>query len=738
MYFQNKQGDQQSPIDTTEPMLPQDLLADQETSKQPSLTTRPEDEQLSFPIQAGNNYPSGQASQPPAATPPSGKKTLSRRKKITYLILVAIVLLASISGTLAYISASTLYSRDMGLAKTSVQHLQNAEQDLKLLTQGSLNPTTVTKARQEFVLASQSLKTVNNDVQTIPGIATSVPKYGSEIDAAIHLTPMAYQLSQAGITSCDALTILIRDMHSPFGTSTPGITPKDYATLKSEMAAITTNVDAANVQLQQLTPADLNFDPRISKVVTAIPAVVAGLKMAQTLIDVAPALLGVNQPATYLIEQMDSSELRPGGGFVGTYGIGTLQAGHIKSVKLTDTYSLDLPYTNAGNAIPYPPTYSWFGDLLVPGSWSLRDSNLDSDFPTVARYAEQLYKKEGGTANPLGVIAITPKFIQALMTITGPIYVNEYNETVTANNIIDRIHYHQLNEEGAQSDIASVDGLSSNRKHFTAVLFTHLFSQLGKVAPTNMGRIFKVMSDAVQQKDLQIYFNNTLAEQQLQNNHLASTIQTPTNDGLMVVDANVNSNKSNQFVNYNLTDNVTIDSKGNATHHTTLSYYWPFNPANQANNYGGTTTLLCDYLRIYTPAGSTLQSLTGIAGEYQPTDCYGDLKSPDGWTNNSKLSGFGNTIWAGVLSVHYGSTQTVTATWQAPHASVKTGSSWQYNYLLQKQPGTHWHVQYTVTLPGSAKITKTAGNTQQKNTYTVSSQQDLTTNTTIAVKYTLP
>src|SRR5207253_1568048 len=130
------------------------------------------------------------------------------------------------------------------------------------------------------------------------------------------------------------------------------------------------------------------------------------LDTLEQLLPVAPTLLGVNTPANYLIEVLDSTELRPGGGFIGNYGTATLSAGRLTSASITDTYLLDRSFEDAGHSIRYPAAYSWF--TLAPTSWSLRDSNLDADFPTAARYAEEIYREEGGKVPVQGVIAMTP------------------------------------------------------------------------------------------------------------------------------------------------------------------------------------------------------------------------------------------------------------------------------------------------------------------------------------------
>ena len=113
---------------------------------------------------------------------------------------------------------------------------------------------------------------------------------------------------------------------------------------------------------------------------------------------------------------MISTELRPGGGFLGSYGIATLSGGRLTSAHITDTYLFDNAFKATGHTIPLPPTYSWFD---IAPYWSLRDSNLEADFPTTARYAEENYLREGGKVPIQGVIAITPAFIEQALDITG-------------------------------------------------------------------------------------------------------------------------------------------------------------------------------------------------------------------------------------------------------------------------------------------------------------------------------
>src|SRR5207245_3199268 len=142
-------------------------------------------------------------------------------------------------------------------------------------------------------------------------------------------------------------------------------------------------------QANQLEAGDLQFDPHLAKLFTSfrkdVPTLQEWLDSAASLLTVAPALLGVGKPVNYLIEVLDSTELRPTGGFIGNYGIATFSGGRLTSARITDVVLLDHPYALTGQRIPYPPAYSWFPNYLAWDSWSFRDSNLDAYFPTAAR-----------------------------------------------------------------------------------------------------------------------------------------------------------------------------------------------------------------------------------------------------------------------------------------------------------------------------------------------------------------
>jgi hypothetical protein len=631
-----------------------------------------------------------------------------QQAKRLYFVAAALILLCTVCSAFSlveYQRYSASYHKDMALAQEGLQHLRTAMTLLEALPRNPFDAPTVQNAQHQFSSALIAFVQLKGDLQSLPGISTSIPVYGARLSAALHSLPIAMEASQIGIVTCNALDLLITRLHDPLQSPVQGLTMADLTVLEKNFHQIVATLSLISHQVNQLQPSDLQLDPRLSKLVVTfhkdIPILQAWLDDAEKLLPVAPTLLGIGTSANYLIEVLDSTELRPGGGFIGNYGIATFSGGRLTAAHITDTYLLDDPYVAAGKRIPYPPGYTWF-DLSSVG-WSLRDSNLDADFPTAAHYAEQIYAQEGGNVPVQGVIAITPKLIEQALLITGPINVPEYHETVTAQNLIDRIHYYQLIVGGHNE---------AQRKHFTAVLAEHFLSRVRQLSSTAFPKLLKLLFSSIHSKDLQIYFNSSTAESLLQRYHLDATIQSPIGDSLFVVDANISPNKANSHITSTLSDQVTIDRQGNAVHHTEIGYAW----TTEGPLYGG-NPIYRDYVRVYMPPGSILHT-------------------QDGWQSRGRGQAFGREVLAGFFTLSFNQSLTITLTWTVPGAARKDAKGWYYQYLIQRQAGSQRTLHLQVTLPSCAMMTNKSNglvsSTRQVATLTQSLNEDMN----IGVDYT--
>ncbi len=609
-----------------------------------------------------------------------------RKLYLLALVLLLLGLLLSVLGVAGNQIYHSDYQQYLSLAEAGMQHLRSAETLLESLPQKPFDAGTIKSARQEFAAAHTLFAQLEGDLQSIPGVSTLIPVYGVRLSTALHLASAAAALSQAGMIGCTILGVVTTAFSDPLNTKAHGLTMANLSLIDRDFGQVKASFGQALGEVSQVHPNDVQFMSQIAATFATfqrnVPMLKAWLDALGNLLPVLPAILGISSPANYLIEVLDSTELRPAGGFIGNYGIATLSGGRLASTHITDVDLLDKPYEMAGHRIAYPLSYTWFQHYLVPSTWSFRDSNLDADFPTAARYGEATYKQEGGNIAVQGVIAITPALIQKALAITGPIYVPEYKEMVSAQNLVALIHFHQLggSAAGEGSDlIPSPDGHSSLRKRFTELLAEHFFARVQQLSAKALPEFLQLMANSLRTKDIQMYFNAAGAEHILQLLGVDGTIQSPPGDHLFIVDANISPNKANSFIVTTVNDQVTIDAQGNAHHRTSISYAWTL----PGKNYGSPTYR--DYTRVYAPLDSIL------------TDQHG-------WLPQGTSKAFGSEVWAGFFTLVYGQTRMITLVWTSPGVAKKDPNGWNYQDLLQRQAGTQRLLKMQLVLPSCSII----------------------------------
>src|SRR5438093_1244216 len=74
----------------------------------------------------------------------------------------------------------------------------------------------------------------DDDLSSLPGISTLVPGYGSRLSAALHILPIAIEVSRAGIIGCNVLNLITSRFHDPLSTSAQGLTMADFSLIEKD------------------------------------------------------------------------------------------------------------------------------------------------------------------------------------------------------------------------------------------------------------------------------------------------------------------------------------------------------------------------------------------------------------------------------------------------------------------------------------------------------------------------
>ncbi len=601
--------------------------------------------------------------------------------------------------------------------------------------------------------AQADISAIEGDLYEINGAVAVV---GAPIGAVNHtardmqlLIRIGYDLTGAANESIQVAQSLLTPLEGgalSASSSTPSITPADIQqarVLLADADARTLDAVAVYHQLDQnALPAQLRAGTKYGKLLAMLPLAQQVFGELKNLLDAAPALLGVGQPAYYLVVAMDSSELRPGGGFQGNYGILELDGGKQSTnppFGLKDTYVLDQLYSQAaglpigtdgcGHQVTEPPNSAWWWPVRCVNQygWGLRDSNLSPDFPTNAQAAIQIVQGAGATPNgaPIqGVVAFTPGLIEDLLSATGPMPMPAYNVTVTAQTLVADIHHFQLDYQGAAGQ---------DRKQFTHDLASQLLARIKTMHGAGLKMIFTIAEQAIQSKDLQVYVSDPRAELILEQLGLASSINTGGGDGFFVVDTNDGGNKANLYVTETQTDLVTLLPNGGAYHRLAISVTYDkngrsiFNPGSPFYDYS-------DMQRTYLPGDATVAGWSGFTPTVLiPDDCSVPPFYATTVTNCSQANGIfgvttasdtpGRSMVMGPLLVMCGSipqgdwndyqatqesadcgspqaphTQTIFISWYTPHAyTVDASGHGTYSELVEKQAGDAPHLSVYVT-----------------------------------------
>ncbi len=186
----------------------------------------------------------------------------------------------------------------------------------------------------------------------------------------------------------------------------------------------------------QMKNRDFSFLFRlVSPIVKVLPTEERTKQEILTVFDIMPEILKGDEEKTYLVLFQNNLELRPGGGFIGSFGIMKIKNGKVSFVDTHDTNVFD-----SGISTNIPPPYP-MGELLNIKNWELRDSNWSPDFPTNAKKASEFYSLEGGKEELNGVVAISTEVLTSFLEITGPIIIEGYPGEYNSENAITKLEY---------------------------------------------------------------------------------------------------------------------------------------------------------------------------------------------------------------------------------------------------------------------------------------------------------
>jgi Protein of unknown function (DUF4012) len=441
----------------------------------------------------------------------------------------------------------------------------------------SLAAQDATAAASQFRAASESFARARAMLgpEWVGGVANTISQVGRQYSVAQTLVAIGLDGSTAGTE----LSALLRQTPSASATAGP-------TRLGSLLASGRERIDRALAKLCDVADlsADLSEEGLVPPLARAVRSVKDELDGVAPYLDRARALLALERyllasDRRILVISQNSAELRPTGGFAGTFAILHVGPQGFTLEKYADVWT-----------IPNPPRIS----VPPPGApgavhFGFRDANWWIDFPTSAR-AMLGFWEESGQPSVDGIIAIDVVVVRDLLEIFGPITVPDYKETFTAENLLDRLLY-LVEVKGGNK---GVNG--KNDKRVLIALANELEQRVLGSGSGELARSALVMARSADAKHLQMYFPDAGAQAAVTGMRWSGAIAPPagTTDLLAVCNAMNVGGKINIAIGKAIDYEVALEPDGSAETTLVLGY------SNTAPfDLPPSLSVFSNYLRVY-------------------------------------------------------------------------------------------------------------------------------------------
>lgn len=385
------------------------------------------------------------------------------------------------------------------------------------------------------------------------------------------------------------------------------------------------------------------------------------------LVEISPELLGFVDPMTYLVLFKNNTEMRPGGGFIGSYAVIRIDEGNVEVLVVDGTENLD---RNApASWKKQPPVY-----LQAPlgvDRWYFRDSNWSIDFPTNAEMAMEFYAGEGGLyADEIdGVVAFTPTLLERVLEVTGPIEVE--GMTFNSENVTEKLEYEV--EFGYKDK-----GIPRTQRK--AIIFTFLTTIQNEMEAHLIKDIrdyVGTFGDMMAQKHVLVYLNDGYLQERMSAHDYDGKVEKGNGDYLMYADANLSALKTDHALERTLNYKISKQD-GKYIGVVEMDY-------KHTGEFDWRTTRYRSFARVYVPEGSKLMRVEGTKV----------------WPQVSKLgqsftgSELGLTWFGAYTEFEPGTEHTLRFVYELSPNIVKLIEAGQYTLKVEKQSGT---VDHSLTL----------------------------------------
>ncbi len=440
----------------------------------------------------------------------------------------------------------------------------------------------------------------------------------------------------------------------------------------------------AENSLEKVNAEDFSGEQKevVKQIKSVVPQLKSGIDYYLKNLNSLLEILGHYQPKKYMFIFENSREIRPTGGFIGTYGLVSLKEGKITDFKVQSSYVISGQLREKYKA-PEPLR-------LVQSRYNFHDVNWFFDFPTSAQQMI-LFTEKAGWPTTDGVLAITANIIPELLKVTGPISMPEYGMEINADNFFDEIQKEvEINYDKEQNE----------PKKVLADMLPKLMDKVSELDKNRQAKVLEAVLKAIAQKDISVYFSNEDLEKMVKDLGFGGEIKNVKGDYFSLVATNIGGGKTDHAMEYNVTHKAEIQPDGTVIDNVTIE-----KKHNGSKNDFWTCIKNMSFMRFYVPEGTELLSAEGFDPEFFNSDILlktddsavlapiaGEIEKKQQVHEASKTRIYkmeGKTVFANWSGLEAGQSKAITLKYKLPFKITLRGEplSAYYSLVTQKQSG---------------------------------------------------
>jgi len=558
-----------------------------------------------------------------------------------------------------------------------------------LAAQESLGQADWQTAEQNFNSAHLNFIEAHQEVKELGRITLGILEHlpgGSLVSSGRHLVKIGESLAFVGQTLSSTVNLFslnsLLDNNILASKNSNSLTDSIFLS-QDNLAKALMEIQTASQELKQVKVESLPDEIQIGVVSLKekLPLVEEMISQVLDYSDAFLKILGHDNARQYLLIFQNNSEIRATGGFIGTYGLLTLDKGEIKELFVDGIFNVDGQLHE--KIIPPQPIQK------ISTAWSMHDANWFPDFPTSAEKIEWFYEKTGGVTVD-GVISLTPTVIERLLELTGPIPMPEYEVILDSSNFVELIQY--------EVEI-DYDKVLNKPKKILADFAPKFIEAVNNLSFQERQEALDILFNCLTEKHILVYFNNSSLEEIMIKEGWAGELLETDKDYLSVVSSNINGYKTDKMIEEIIEHQAEIQEDGSIIDTVTITR------KHQGGNseYDWWNRVNSNYLRVYLPLGSELISVQGQSLEiYQsPVDYQKQNFKKDSLVDSiesemviDKKTGTHifkenyKTVFGNWVYVSPGETVVLTYRYKLPFRINLTKSTDNYSLLVQKQSGS--------------------------------------------------